>query len=240
MKALRWTDKDIQFLKDNYSKISTKEIGKMLNRSASAIQKKTKNIGLVFKKSKYKTCGMCKKSLLKHKDNFFTKVYKQKNKDGSIFKYVCYRSICKKCHVIDTRNKKQKERCKELNCTIEEYSSIWKKSRGFNNFKYKYLKDVDPAIRPYLVKRINKGYVFTTIDQYKKDRTHNRSMGRRKYDYDVIGAVTIKHRNIMYSKILTDSVVCNRMGLKLEDVSKEMIETKRLIIKLGQELNKIK
>lgn len=50
----KWTEEEIEYLKDNYGKLSTKEISKKLNRPISGINLKASRLGIkFFKRSEY-------------------------------------------------------------------------------------------------------------------------------------------------------------------------------------------
>lgn len=184
----------------------------------------------------YKKCGNCKKEFPKTLEYFFNKTYKQKNSKGIVKNYNSLRSTCKKCHSIIQTKKNRDKRCKELNCTIDEYKEKWIEQMSFSKLKYKYLKDVRATRKHSIIKKIDNGYIFTTIEQYDKDCRINKSIARRKYHYQSNEVLTQKEKNDKRKTILLDSVVCNMLGYKKGELPKEIIETKRLIFKINQEI----
>lgn len=186
-----------------------------------------------------KACSNCKVEFPKTTDFFYSKVVKQKNKKG-ISIYYLLRSICKGCNNEKTEKNRIKKRCLELGCSIEDYEENWRKDL------YQKLKK-NPNIHGLglssgqinlLNKKIKNGYKFTTVEQYKIDCRLNVSKCRRKYDYGDMSFVTIKQSNQKRTENITDSYLANIIGLSVSEVPKEILKTKRLIIKLKRELKK--
>lgn len=53
MSSIRWNDKDIQFLKENYNKYTAREIGDKIGRSKNAVALKLNKLGIVVSKYNY-------------------------------------------------------------------------------------------------------------------------------------------------------------------------------------------
>lgn len=186
-----------------------------------------------------KVCTKCKKEFPKTTDFFYGKVVKQKNKKG-ISIYYLLRAMCKSCNNEHTEKNRIKKRCLELGCSIDEYEEYWRKDL------YQKLKK-NPNIHGLglssgqinvLNKKIKNGYKFTTVEQYKLDCRANVSKCRRKYNYGDISFVTTKQINQKRIENISDSYIANSMGLPVSEVPKEILTTKRLIIKLKRELKK--
>jgi len=190
-----------------------------------------------------KKCGHCKNEYPKTSNYFFVKISKQKLASGKIATYKGYRSICKKCHAIKGEERRVKKRCKELNCDISDYREKWKKqytetrtidleakinlTEGqYNNFKSKIKKGHNIDYKEYLEN--------VKVNKYSKPWL-------RKFDYD--GKVFLTKKEIQNKsnknkiKNITDVYITNYLGVKKEDIPKEVIETKRLLIKIKRQLN---
>lgn len=239
MGALPWSKKDLDYLNKNYGKIKTTKLCLKLNRKLNAVQNKAIRLGLRFKKPKIKNCTSCKKPYPRTNEYFFDKVIKQKNIKGDIVIYNTYRSSCKICHGKDGCKRTIKKKCIKLNCTISEYDKAWRLKYSFDRLKYKELKGLTKSKRASILKKMNKGYKFINMEDYKKDCSVNVSLARRKHDYGVGSydrKLTQKEINRKQLDSLSNAIVCNKMGLKLSDVNKDEIELKRLIIQLKREL----
>lgn len=239
MAGKRWSKEDIDYLKNNYSKVPTVEISKKLNRTIKSINKQTNRLGIKFEKPKNKTCCSCGELMPRTKEFFFIKKCKQKLKTGENVVYSSFRSDCKRCFFLKNDKRRIQKRCKELGCSIDDYHTAWREKYSDDRTKYPELKAIPKTRRWHVSAKINKGYKFTTIEQYKKDCSLNVSLARRKYDYAIKDrCLTLKEKNAMMSKVLPDSLVCNRMGFKINEVPKDVIEMNRLLIQIKQELKK--
>jgi len=197
----------------------------------------------------YKTCCTCKKELPKTKQYFYVKNSKQKLSSGKIAVYKRFRSNCKKCHSIKTEKNRIKKRCKELDCDVSDYRKNWKKQYSttrtidleakqnltqgqYNHFKKLKNKDNNLNYKKYL----------NNVEENKKqrnERIRNESLLRQKYFTKEDKRLALR----MYAKNekdrLTDAYVANHiLYCKVSDLPKEIIETKRNIIKLKRELKK--
>tara|TARA_R110001599_G_scaffold288842_2_gene491836 strand:- start:1656 stop:2249 length:594 start_codon:yes stop_codon:yes gene_type:complete len=196
-----------------------------------------------------KICGNCKKTLPKNKDNFFGRKIKEVNSKGETKIYNSFRSVCKKCHTIKTRDRARKKRCEEMNCNISDYEKNWKKqqrktsSKDFvameNLTKYQYdnyirfLKKGEVSDYKSYLKRIKKS------KEQRNYRVLASVLDRMKYFtiQDKKEALKMYAKNEMLR--VTDSYVANVvMKTPIKELSPEIIETKRLIIKIKRELNK--
>jgi hypothetical protein len=73
------------------------------------------------------------------------------------------------------------------------------------------------------------------ISKYRENWKKQYSKTRIKYDL-----INFKTKSKYHSKELTDYYIANRFRLKMKEIPKEMIQTKRLIIQLKRELKTIK
>jgi len=185
-----------------------------------------------------KTCCTCKIVFPKTHEYFFKKVIKQKLVNGDIATYQSFRHNCKKCHALKTKQSKNISICKENGWDIKEYKKEWKKKYSFGRLKYKELKDVPKGIRARIISKMDKGYKFTTISDFKIFGRENQGMAKRKYKYNHNGLLTCKDKNEMYRGVLLDCVIANKMKRKLGEIPVNLLETQRLIIKLNREINK--
>lgn len=185
-----------------------------------------------------KKCNKCEKVYPKTLDYFFQQKTRQKNKNG-ISIYYGFKHICKKCHSENTKISRQKARCKELNCDLKDYEKRRWEEYSKKRIKYPEINHLPTNVRTTLRRWIDKGYIFTTYEQYKLDCSLNISLNRRKYTYDKTKIVDKKLQNRSQIINLTDAYIAYTMGFKVSEVPKEIIETKRLLIKLKRELKTI-
>jgi len=75
-----------------------------------------------------KKCSCCQLFFPKTHEYFYTKSEKYKNS---------FRLNCKKCSNKLTKERKIRKRCKELNCSIDDYAPAWKKQYSETRTKYK-------------------------------------------------------------------------------------------------------
>ena len=119
-----------------------------------------------------------------------------------------------------------------MNCDISDYRENWK------NWK-KYIKEISNlpvGTRHLIMKKIKNGYIFTNYEQYRIDCRKNVSQAIRKYDYGDVDFVPKEKRNKTGFVNLTDGYIAFTLKAKVNEVPKEVIETKRLIIQLKREL----
>lgn len=184
-----------------------------------------------------KKCKMCNNEFPKTEDYFFKKIIKQKNAKGEIVKYNSFRSVCKNCHAIKMKNAHRVRRCKEMGCLLDDYEKTWQKYQRKKLTKHPEVQHLPKSIRANIYKAISKGYVFTTYEKYKKDCRSNVSKARRKYDYGNVDIVPQEQKNRCGIVNLTDGYVAATLNSKVGDLPEEIIETKRIILKLKRELN---
>jgi hypothetical protein len=189
-----------------------------------------------------KTCGECNKDFPKTKDYIFVKVIKQKNKSG-FATYYSFRSTCKTCHGKKGNERRVKKRCKELDCNISNYRKNWKK-------QFSETRTIDMQAKKKLTRGQYSHYrrmvlkgVASNVEEYRKEvfKNKNSKPWLRKFDYEGKVFLTAKERvnknNSMKIDNLTDIYITNMLGLKKGEVPNELIETKRLIIKIKREVN---
>tara|TARA_R110000796_G_C14437310_1_gene421880 strand:+ start:65 stop:670 length:606 start_codon:yes stop_codon:yes gene_type:complete len=192
---------------------------------------------------KYKICGTCKKELPKTLDHFFAKRTKQKLASGKIAIYKGFRSNCKKCHAVKGGERRVKKRCKELDCNVSDYRENWKKqyskTRTIDLFAKKELTEGQYNVYKSYLK---KGIVFN-LEEHKEMVYINKHSKPwlRKFDYG--GKIFLDNKETRIksnrNKIdnITDSYIVNYLGYRKNEVPIEIIESKRLLIKLKRELN---
>lgn len=183
-----------------------------------------------------KKCCSCGIEFPKTIEFFHKKISKQKLADGSIATYEGFRSQCKKCKREQEEAHRVQRRCEEMGCDVSEYRENWKK-------QYSQTRTINPELS-FLTRRqritvrnkIKKGYVFTTHEQYKLDCSKSYSKARRKYDYGDCDFVLQKDKNRIGIKNLTDGYIALTMKSHVDEIPKEIIEQKRLILTLKREL----
>tara|TARA_R110002153_G_C13171177_1_gene484112 strand:+ start:65 stop:670 length:606 start_codon:yes stop_codon:yes gene_type:complete len=192
---------------------------------------------------KYKTCGTCKKELPKTLDYFFVKTTKQKLASGKIAIYKGFRSNCKKCHAVKGGERRVRKRCKELDCNVSDYRENWKKqyskTRTIDLFAKKELTEGQYNVYKSYLK---KGIVFN-LEEHKEMVYINKHSKPwlRKFDYG--GKIFLDNKETRIksnrNKIdnITDSYIVNYLGYRKNEVPIEIIQSKRLLIKLKRELN---
>jgi len=198
--------------------------------------------------SKYKTCGTCKKEYPKTTEYFFTRKIKQYNTKGDLNIYNSFRSDCKKCRAEKGNKRRIKNRCKEMNCDISEYRKNWKS-------QYSKTRTIDLEAKKHLTqgqynhfKRLKKNDNTLDYKTYLKNVENNKQQRNERLVNEVLSKqkyFTKEDKRIalrMYAKNekdrLTNAYVANMvMKCKISDLSPEIIETKRNIIKLKRELN---
>lgn len=183
-----------------------------------------------------KICGTCKKKLPKTDEYFFRRIIKQKLANGSIVEYLSYKSSCKKCFGKKGNERRIRNRCAEMGCSINEYRTKWKEQYSKTRRLYPEINDLPEHIRIAVRIKIHKGYIYTTYDQYKLDCRSNVSMARRKYDYGSKKILSEKDKNSMAILKLTNARLALGTGMSVREIPEEVLETKRLIITLKREL----
>ena len=184
-----------------------------------------------------KICGQCNKELPKTEEYFFKRIISQTLKTGEIKTYYSFKSQCKKCHSSQGDEIRIKKRCKEMNCNISDYTENWKKQYSNTRTLFKEINDAPLKNKTTVHNKIRKGYVYTTYEQYRTDCKKTYSQIRRKYDY---GDLDFVPKGTQTGFIhLSDAYVSNTLGFKINEIPKEIIETKRLIIQLRRELKTI-
>src|SRR5690606_21529037 len=98
----------------------------------------------------------------------------------------------------------------------ETYKEAYLNKIRLKKIKYPELLNVPKSIRGHIVQKINNGYVFTTIDQYKKDVEDNIKKSRfkkRKFNYDsdeyLKKGEATKKRNHYRIENITDEYITN-------------------------------
>jgi len=195
-------------------------------------------------KTGYKVCGCCKKKLPETTEYFFTKKHKQKLKDGSIAEYICYRSLCKKCHAIKTKIHTQEKRCKELGCSLSDYRKAWKKQMWDKKTKHKeiYALNIPDSKKQTIIKKIRKGYKFTTYEayiEYAKKELRKSLAARCIYDdlpkgYTIWKEVPYDIKKKIVNRRITDAKLANWIGVKVSQATREMLLTKRLLVEINR------
>lgn len=183
-----------------------------------------------------KKCTCCDLEFPKTEDYFFKKVIKQQNKNGAAI-YHSFRSICKSCNNKKSEANRIKKRCKEMNCDVSDYRENWKKQysetrtidieakKTLTNGSYNhFIKNKKNTLKDYLFSVENKiGYKEMGIKK-QKPIEHHKKYKKEYYKKD-------------RTKLKDAYIANNILGFKINEVPKEIIETKRLIIQLKKELN---
>lgn len=194
-----------------------------------------------------KICTKCENEFPHTEEYFFKKITKQKLSNGSIAIYSGLRSLCKKCNGEKGNELRVKKRCLKMGCDISDYRENWKK-------QYSETRTIDITIKNQLSEGRYNMYLrskSSDINQFFKSvkKSKNERDDRlRKMAIDKIKYFTAEDKRLalrMYAKNererLTDAYVANMVMKKpIGSLSKEIIETKRLIIQLKRELKTIK
>lgn len=189
-----------------------------------------------------KTCCTCEKEFPKTTDYFFKKTIKQKNKSG-VATYYSFRSDCKTCHGKKGSKRRIKNRCLELECDVSKYREHWKK-------QYSETRTIDTEAKNKLTKgqynvykKMLKDGVVNTLEDYKSKVYKNKHskpwLRKNHYSGKVFLSEEERQRKNNENKIknISDAYIVNYLGFKIADVPKEIIEQKRLIIKLKRITN---
>jgi hypothetical protein len=180
-----------------------------------------------------KICTCCKLELPKTEGYFLLKS-KRKNYKWKVNEI--YRSNCKKCWYQKTSEQRILKRCNELGIERSEWD-VWKREdmlkKPIFQMKDERLKDFERPLRRRILKKIREeNYVFTTIENYYKECSENISKAHRKYNYNIAG----KLNSDIISNEMPDYYIANRLKIPISELPKEIIETKRLLLKIKREL----
>lgn len=196
-------------------------------------------------KPTHKKCSCCKKTLPLTKEYFFEKKIKQLNKDGQLKTYHSFRSNCKKCHAAKGQERRIKKRCKELGCEVHEYRKHWK-------MQYSKARSIDMDAQENLSlgqyqnykKRLRSGETYNWkhyIKTKSKRRKEAQAKRPRKYNTKQEAKTAQRKQNKVNQKIsisnLDDGYVARLLGFKRTELPSQIIESKRMIIKIKRELN---
>lgn len=190
-----------------------------------------------------KVCGTCKINLLLNETNFFKRKIKQRLSNGESVVYASWKSDCKTCHGKKGGSRRVKKRCEELNCSLDEYRNNWKAQYSKTRTKdFEARQQLRPAQYGHYLR-----WNMKSIDEYK-ERVDNsrmktierlRSMAKARQilftieDYNKYKRAFAKKQR----ENLIDSYIANNiLGVKMHEISKEQIHTKRLIIQLKKEI----
>jgi transposase-like protein len=190
-----------------------------------------------------KKCTCCNLEFPKTEDYFFKKVIKQQIKSG-LATYYSFRAICKSCNNKKTEDNRIKKRCKEMNCNVSDYRENWKKQYSENRTKDKNAKSklTTNQYSRFLQSGLNDIELFINNIKDSKQKRDKRlsemTKAKMKYFTDEDKKQALRQYAKNDCERLTDSYVANMVLRKpVKELSKEIIETKRLIIKLKRHLN---
>jgi hypothetical protein len=178
-----------------------------------------------------KICNSCKKELPNNL-KFFRRKRKQDLYPNST---VLLLNRCRVCCYAIKKNKAILSRCAEMGCEVKDYKENWKKQRKLykkRETKYPEIAHLSVGTRQTLREWIRNGYVFSTYEQYKIDTRRK----CRKYYYENDGILTKKECGKVFIENMPDSYIANVINRKVNEIPKEIIETKRIILKLKREL----
>tara|TARA_R110000737_G_scaffold245838_1_gene256368 strand:- start:3205 stop:3822 length:618 start_codon:yes stop_codon:yes gene_type:complete len=194
-----------------------------------------------------KICTKCKIEYPKTEDYFFVKRTKQKLASGKISLYIGFRSNCKKCKAKEEGVRRVIKRCKEMNCDVSDYNENWKKQYSktrtidldakkhltegqYNHFKNLLKQGANLNYKTYLNN--------VEISKVKRNnRVRDMVLSKQKYFTKEDKRLSLRMYARNEKERLTDAYVANMiMKCKISDLSPEIIETKRTIIKLKREL----
>jgi len=194
-----------------------------------------------------KKCTRCNLEFPKTDGYFFGKITKQQNKNGLAI-YHSFRAICKKCNREKGEENRVKKRCKELNCDISDYRNNWKKQYSkTRTFDLEAKEKLSKGQYAHFRTLLSNGIIYNTesylkhILESKKERNillSNIAQSKRKYFGKEEKRLALRKYAKNEMLRLTDAYVANVVMKKpIKELSKEIIETKRLIIKLKRQLN---
>lgn len=252
MNKKRWSNEDVVLLQEYYTRGNLLDLSILINKSINSIKNKAHRLGLkrIVKGNNCpdKKCTRCKQIKPRTSDFFFTKKTKTKLANGSVKEYICFRSLCKKCHGKDTHLRTKRKKAIEKGMSLSEYQDWckWFMKEGLKSvydqhvYKYKFLDDLGVSLREKrtIVKKILKGYNWQGIDQYRLDclnlkiQTHKK---RHKYNdlpsgYDFYYQLPKDLKNkILRKRKPTKGVIANWLGIKVDELDVETEKTKRLL-----------
>lgn len=211
---MRWSNEEIDFLINNYPVYDSKYCAEKLKRPESSVMSKVSKIRDKFKPPKKRQCKECLD--VKNISDF----YKRKNGIYGINRR------CKECLSIY----KKKYRVKNRNNLIEKEKQ-WRDSNPEKLRRYeKKWKQLNPEKLKIKQQKFRKKYRqklrIKSANRRNKNLSKHRKMSR---EYHVKIA---KNLNDVYIKRL----ITKRSSLKPDDITEDLIKTKRLIIKLKREL----
>ena len=185
-----------------------------------------------------KKCCACRKEFPKTTEYFFTRKIKQFNAKGELKIYDSFRSDCNKCRANKADIRRVKKRCKEMGCDVSEYREKWKEQYSKTRIKNPDLRNegLNYQVANNISEWQKEGYVFTTYEQYRLDIRKKYSKSKRKYDYGDVDFIPKDKANRRGIINITDAYIALMLGYPVSEVPKDIIETKRLIIKLKREL----
>jgi len=186
-----------------------------------------------MKNDNFKKCTCCNLEFPKTKDYFLLKP-KRKNYKWKV--YEIYRSQCKKCTYKNTNEKRILKKCNELLIKRDEWDD-WKRKdklkKPIFQFKDDRLKDFNRPLRARILRKIREeNYIFTTVENYYKECLENKSNAQRKYSYSTVGKLS----SDIIANEMPDYYIANRLKMPTSEIPKEIIETKRLLLKLKRTL----
>jgi hypothetical protein len=183
-----------------------------------------------------KICTVCKKELLKNTDNYFLSKKKQLTANNTIKYYYVFKSLCKKCHGIKRNTLRVKKRCEDMQCSVADYRTNWKKQFSKTKTIHPEYLPLNRKTRVEIAKLVTMGYIFTTYEQYRLDCRKKQSVRMRKYDYGDVDFVTSKLRGRYRIDNLPDCYIATSLKKSVKEVPKTILESRRLIIQLKREL----
>ncbi len=191
---------------------------------------------------KLKKCNSCLNEFPKTEEFFYIHKRKQQNKNG-IAIYHIFRPYCKECHDKKNKERRIKKRCEEMNCSVEDYRENWKKQYSNTRTKNKKAKQ-----------KLTKGMYYwflksgiKDVEEFKKriekskiernERISSIAKSKRKIFTKEDRKLAIKRYRRSEMERVTDSYIANVvMKRPVKSLSKDIIETKRLLILLKREL----
>lgn len=252
------TEKQRKKFRENKAKeigMSPEEYKKLLDSNEMTL------INQKRKTPKEKTCSVCKENFPATTDHFHNTISKWVLDDGTVKTKKTLSCMCKKCDYNDSRKHIIQKRLEEHGWTREEYDVKWAEHKkkvkaelgellrqkigmkhGLSHLQDE-LRKLPEGTRGYLYKKIvEEGYIFTSAEQYRKDRDEEGKASARKtfrkyeypkeYDNKSIGRDYCKNN-------LTDSYVADLLGGKPEDFPQEVLETKRLTVSIKREIKQL-
>ena len=195
----------------------------------------------------FKTCTKCNEEFPKNSKYFFKKKIKQLNSKGELKIYNSFRSNCIKCHGEKSNERRIKKRCKEMGCDVSDYRENWKKQYSKTRTVNLYAKSklTKGQYNHFLI--LQKQGFINSYDEYiahvQKSKRKRDNFLRKQASLNQLYFTKedLKNAKIKYSRKNTENLIDsyithNSFGLKVNEVPKEVIETKRLLIKLKREI----